>query len=422
MSAGPDGRGGDLARRRVRRLRRRPRRSGRARRGAAGPVLELGCGTGRVALHLAARATRSRRSTATPSLLDALDAARPRERGLAVETRRAPTFATSTLDRRLRADHRADAARSTCSAARRARRDAARVSPPPRARRPRSPPRCSPRSAAERRARPAPPLPDVREVDGWVYSSLPLEVRRRRRRLEIRRLRQLVSPAGELERGARRRSASTTLDARPARARGRARPGCVAVERIDDRRPPTTTSARSIVVLEACADGAAPARALPRADEHLRRPRQHHLPAAALRVARDRLLLRRRRARRGLRPGRPRPDLHRRRPGPRPGARRRGHAAAPSARRSPRRSTTAPCVLAVCGGYQLLGHSYQLGDERIAGPRPGRPRDGPRAGPAADRQRRDRGRPRRRPAGRSPASRTTAGAPTSAPTPSRSAG
>ena len=24
-------------------------------------------------------------------------------------------------------------------------------------------------------------------------------------------------------------------------------------------------------------------------------------------------------------------------------------------------------VLAVCGGYQLLGHSYQLGDERIAG-------------------------------------------------------
>ena len=24
-------------------------------------------------------------------------------------------------------------------------------------------------------------------------------------------------------------------------------------------------------------------------------------------------------------------------------------------------------VLAVCGGYQLLGHSYQLGDERIPG-------------------------------------------------------
>ena len=28
---------------------------------------------------------------------------------------------------------------------------------------------------------------------------------------------------------------------------------------------------------------------------------------------------------------------------------------------------TAPCVLAVCGGYQLLGHCYQLGEERIEG-------------------------------------------------------
>ena len=36
-------------------------------------------------------------------------------------------------------------------------------------------------------------------------------------------------------------------------------------------------------------------------------------------------------------------------------------------------------VLAVCGGYQLLGHSYQLGDERIAGLGHRRPRDGPRA-------------------------------------------
>ena len=41
-------------------------------------------------------------------------------------------------------------------------------------------------------------------------------------------------------------------------------------------------------------------------------------------------------------PGGPRPDLHRRRPGPRPAAGRRGHAARPSARRSRPRSTTAP--------------------------------------------------------------------------------
>ncbi len=43
------------------------------------------------------------------------------------------------------------------------------------------------------------------------------------------------------------------------------------------------------------------------------------------------------------------------------------------------RSVTAPSLLAVCGGYQLLGHSYQLGEERLAGPRPRRAGDGPRA-------------------------------------------
>lgn len=42
------------------------------------------------------------------------------------------------------------------------------------------------------------PLPDVREVDGWVHSSLPLEVRVEGEAIEIVRLRQLVSPAGEL--------------------------------------------------------------------------------------------------------------------------------------------------------------------------------------------------------------------------------
>ena len=51
---------------------------------------------------------------------------------------------------------------------------------------------------------------------------------------------------------------------------------------------------------------------------------------------------RRGRSRRGLRPGRPRPDLHRRRPGSRPGAGRRGHASRPSARRSQPRPATAP--------------------------------------------------------------------------------
>jgi SAM-dependent methyltransferase len=43
-----------------------------------------------------------------------------------------------------------------------------------------------------------PPLPDVREVDGWVYSSLPTEVIATRSGYEVRRLRQSVSPTGEL--------------------------------------------------------------------------------------------------------------------------------------------------------------------------------------------------------------------------------
>ena len=44
-----------------------------------------------------------------------------------------------------------------------------------------------------------PPLPDVREVDGWVYSSLPVEVADVVGGIEVRRLRQAVSPHGELD-------------------------------------------------------------------------------------------------------------------------------------------------------------------------------------------------------------------------------
>ena len=53
-------------------------------------------------------------------------------------------------------------------------------------------------------------------------------------------------------------------------------------------------------------------------------------------------------------------------------------------------------VLGVCGGYQLLGHSYELGDERDPRRRARRPAHRPRGRPAPDRQRRDRGRPPRR--------------------------
>jgi SAM-dependent methyltransferase len=43
-----------------------------------------------------------------------------------------------------------------------------------------------------------PLLPDVREVDGWVYSSLPLEAAVGPQHIVVHRLRQRVSPSGEL--------------------------------------------------------------------------------------------------------------------------------------------------------------------------------------------------------------------------------
>jgi hypothetical protein len=44
-----------------------------------------------------------------------------------------------------------------------------------------------------------PPLPDVRERDGWVLSSRPLAVRTEPGQVTIERLRQAVSPTGELQ-------------------------------------------------------------------------------------------------------------------------------------------------------------------------------------------------------------------------------
>jgi len=43
-----------------------------------------------------------------------------------------------------------------------------------------------------------PPLPDVHEEGGWVYSSMPVAVRAEDRTTAIDRLRQVVSPRGDL--------------------------------------------------------------------------------------------------------------------------------------------------------------------------------------------------------------------------------
>ena len=86
-------------------------------------------------------------------------------------------------------------------------------------------------------------LPDVRELDGWVCSSLPLEVAVAGDGIEIRRLRQLVSPGGELtERTAPR--PPRPAHARGFRARGRGASGSSARERIEV--PPTADHVGSV--------------------------------------------------------------------------------------------------------------------------------------------------------------------------------
>ena len=80
-------------------------------------------------------------------------------------------------------------------------------------------------------------------------------------------------------------------------------------------------------------------------------------------------------------------------------------------------------VLGVCGGYQLLGHAYAIGEEEIEGVGFAGRVDRPRSRSEADRQRRDRGLPRRRDPTRGcwRDSRTTAGAPVSGARPSAGA-
>jgi SAM-dependent methyltransferase len=46
-----------------------------------------------------------------------------------------------------------------------------------------------------------PPLPDIREIEGWVYSSRPLWVESDEDAIVVKRLRERVSPGGETERG-----------------------------------------------------------------------------------------------------------------------------------------------------------------------------------------------------------------------------
>ena len=210
------------------------------------------------------------------------------------------------------------------------------------------------------------PLPDAGEADGWRYVSQPTAVR------------------DVAERHAdRARSASTIA------------PGRRAHDRADD----VIVLAR-VTAERLAAEGAAAGLRRRRRAAHRRRrtstsaPRwwccvaERTLRVGALypdllNIYADRgnlLLLERRCAWRGIgfelrgvgprrraRPRRPRPVLHRRRPGPRPGAVRARPGRRPSATRCTPPPSAAPSCSRVCGGYQLLGHGYELGGERLPG-------------------------------------------------------
>jgi SAM-dependent methyltransferase len=156
-----------------------------------GPVLELGCGTGRVALHLARRGHTVYALDREPLLLGSLI---ERAEGLDVEPMavdgreyqlpEAVSLALAPMQfLQLLPDREARLAclrRATAALRPGGLLAAALVESLPR-----------PEGAL-------PPLPDVREVDGWVYSSLPVAAVTADGRIVLRRLRQTVSPAGEL--------------------------------------------------------------------------------------------------------------------------------------------------------------------------------------------------------------------------------
>jgi len=159
-----------------------------------GPMLELGCGTGRVCLHLARRGHEVWTIDVEGDLV-AATASRAEAEKLPVHALRADVR-EARLDRAFALviapmhviqmlggpGERGAALRGVAAHLRAGGRFAAAIVDG------------MPRDLESG----SPPLPDVREIDGWVYSSLPVDFATDDGRLDLRRVRQAVSPGGEL--------------------------------------------------------------------------------------------------------------------------------------------------------------------------------------------------------------------------------
>lgn len=162
---------------------------------ADGPVLDVGAGTGRVALDLARRGHDVTALDADPELVHEL-VARARKRGLHVRSATADArsfelgreFALAIAPMQVvQLFGGSDGRRSALASIRRHLRlggvFAAALADP---------------FEGLPEGEVLPPLPDIRESDGWVYASTPVAVRRGHGAAAIDRHRQSVSPAGDV--------------------------------------------------------------------------------------------------------------------------------------------------------------------------------------------------------------------------------
>jgi SAM-dependent methyltransferase len=165
---------------------------------AGGPILDIGCGTGRVALDLAERGHDVTGLDSEPSFTAAL-AARARAHGLRMHAETADarsfslpgrTFALAIVPMQVAqllggTDGRA----AMLASVRRHMRPGGRLAVA----------LADPLDGITEDEDQLPPLPDVLETHGWVYSSVPVEVRVEDAATAIDRLRQAVSPSGDLD-------------------------------------------------------------------------------------------------------------------------------------------------------------------------------------------------------------------------------